>query len=133
MSSVVIDTHSAIWYLEKSASLSDSGFDAIDTAARTGGNICLASISLVEVTYLIEKSRIRKEALERLVQACTDSATGWILVPLDMDVVQSISKVARDLVPDMPDRIIAATALHLNLPLVTRDSKLRASGIRTIW
>ena len=33
----------------------------------------------------------------------------------------------------MPDRIIAATALSLNLPLVTRDGDIRASGVKTIW
>jgi predicted nucleic acid-binding protein len=33
----------------------------------------------------------------------------------------------------MPDRIIAATALHLGLPLVTRDARIVASGINTVW
>ncbi len=33
----------------------------------------------------------------------------------------------------MPDRIIAATALHLGLPLVTRDRRLQAAIIQTIW
>jgi PIN domain nuclease of toxin-antitoxin system len=133
MPSVVVDTHSAIWYLEKSTSLSVPGFEAIRAAARTGGNICLASISLVEVVYLIEKSKLKKEALERLIQICTDFDTGWMLMPLDLEIAQTISRVPRDSVPDMPDRIIAATALHLNLPLITRDSKLRAAGLKTIW
>jgi len=33
----------------------------------------------------------------------------------------------------MPDRIIAATALHLGLPLVTRDQRIAAAGIKTVW
>ena len=33
----------------------------------------------------------------------------------------------------MPDRIIAATALHLNLPLVTHDKKIHGAGIQAIW
>jgi predicted nucleic acid-binding protein len=37
------------------------------------------------------------------------------------------------LVPDMPDRIIAATAMHLGLPLVMGDRKVQASVIVTIW
>jgi predicted nucleic acid-binding protein len=32
----------------------------------------------------------------------------------------------------MPDRIIAVTALHLNLPLVTRDQRMQILGIKTI-
>ena len=33
----------------------------------------------------------------------------------------------------MPDRIIAATALHLGLPLITRDQRIQSAGIKTIW
>jgi predicted nucleic acid-binding protein len=33
----------------------------------------------------------------------------------------------------MPDRIIAATAFHLGLPLVTRDAQIRSANITTIW
>ncbi len=42
-------------------------------------------------------------------------------------------EVPRETVPDMPDRIIAATALRHNLPLLTRDSRIQAAGIKTIW
>ena len=33
----------------------------------------------------------------------------------------------------MLDRVIAATALALTLPLVTRDGKIQALGLQTIW
>ena len=33
----------------------------------------------------------------------------------------------------MPDRIIAATALHLGVPVISRDGKIRASTVATIW
>jgi len=48
-------------------------------------------------------------------------------------VATALKDIPRNLVPDMPDRIIAATALHLGLPLVTRDRRLQAAGIDTIW
>ncbi len=41
--------------------------------------------------------------------------------------------IPRDQVPDMPDRIIAATAAHLGVPLISRDGKIRASSVTTIW
>ncbi len=37
-------------------------------------------------------------------------------------------------VPDMPDRIIAATALHLNLPLLSRDGQIaQVPSLTVIW
>ena len=33
----------------------------------------------------------------------------------------------------LEDSIIAATALHLGLPLISRDGKIQLSGVNTIW
>ena len=56
-----------------------------------------------------------------------------VLAPLDLGVARAMQGIPRDIVPDMPDRIIAATAQYLNLPLVTRDAALRATSLTTIW
>jgi predicted nucleic acid-binding protein len=55
------------------------------------------------------------------------------IAPVDASVANALENVPRNIVPDMPDRIIAATALHLGLPLVTRDRRLQSAGIETIW
>jgi PIN domain nuclease of toxin-antitoxin system len=133
MSSLVVDTHAAVWYLLKSQRLSNAGFEAIDRAARAGQSIYVASVSLVEIVFLVEKSKVEPAAFDLLLQTLSDPETGWVLAPLDLNVAQTVARVSRDVIPDMPDRIIAATALHLDLPLVTRDGKLRASGLKTIW
>jgi predicted nucleic acid-binding protein len=57
-----------------------------------------------------------------------------VVAPLDAAVAQAVQKISRDAVPDMPDRIIAATALHLNAELVTRDQRLQtALKNRAVW
>jgi predicted nucleic acid-binding protein len=57
-----------------------------------------------------------------------------VVVPIDLTISLAIQNIDRNTVPDMPDRIIAATALHLNLPLVTRDRQIQAErSIVTIW
>ncbi|GKT09237.1 hypothetical protein DSTSK_25420 [Desulforhabdus sp. TSK] len=33
----------------------------------------------------------------------------------------------------MSDRIIAATALCMELPLISRDRKIQLSGMHTVW
>jgi predicted nucleic acid-binding protein len=42
-------------------------------------------------------------------------------------------RVSRADVPDMPDRVVAATALYLGVPVISRDGKIRASNVQTIW
>jgi PIN domain nuclease of toxin-antitoxin system len=52
---------------------------------------------------------------------------------LTCDVVEAMRSVPRDAVPDMPDRIVAATAFSLKVPLISRDGRIRASSVETIW
>lgn len=74
-----------------------------------------------------------RAALERVISALSINDSNFVLAPLDLAIAQMVERVPRNLLPDMPDRIIAATALHFNLPLVTRDRKIQAVGIKTIW
>lgn len=133
MSAVVADTHAAVWYLLNSPLLSTAAQAAMDTATNGGDAIYVSAISLIEVTYLVEKNRLSNVALQRLEDALTQASSGVMAVPIDVAIAQTLSRVLRDEVADMPDRIIAATALHLDLPLVTRDGKIRASNVTTIW
>jgi predicted nucleic acid-binding protein len=48
-------------------------------------------------------------------------------------VAAAVERIDRNVVPDLPDRVIAATALVAGAALVSRDAKIRASQIQTIW
>jgi PIN domain nuclease of toxin-antitoxin system len=50
-----------------------------------------------------------------------------------LKVVQVFQQVNRAVVPEMPDRIITATALSLNVPIISRDAKIQAANLPTIW
>jgi len=136
---LVLDTHAAIWYLSGSPELSLTARAVIETAERDGGTVFISAISLVEVIYLAEKGRLSSVALRRLQEALKDPAGSIVVAPLDVAVAGALQRVPRETVPDMPDRIIAATAVHLDAELVTRDRQLRAAGalqkagIRIVW
>jgi len=133
MGALVIDTHAALWYLTNSVHLSSRAAAALDEAAQTGHAVHLSTISLVEIIYLVEKGSLPQVAFDRLQDALVAPSAGFVLAALDSKVAQAVRRVPRDMVPDMPDRIIAATAISLGLPLVTRDRKIRAAELETIW
>ena len=133
MAAVVSDTHAAVWYLLNTKNLSSNAQRAMDDAAKAGDPVYVSSISLVEVVYLVEKGKLPPIVLDRLTTALSEPNSGFLIAPLDLPVVLAVPQISRDMVPDMPDRIIAATALHLGLPLVTRDSEIAQTGIKTIW
>jgi PIN domain nuclease of toxin-antitoxin system len=133
MNSVVADTHALIWYLLEPQKLSGSALTALRQADVAREAIYVCSISMVEVRYLIEKGKLTEAVFQFITDSLNDVGTVLTLVPLDLNITQVVGQIPRNLVPDMPDRIIAATALHLNIPLITRDQKIQATGIRTIW
>jgi PIN domain nuclease of toxin-antitoxin system len=129
----VLDTHVAIWYLLDSENPSQTAYALIDGAAASGSPTYISAISLVEVIYLVERRRIASNAFERFSNELSQDSPAFTVVPLDLRVAEALKRIQRNLVPDMPDRIITATALHLGLPLVTRDRRLQTAGIQTIW
>jgi PIN domain nuclease of toxin-antitoxin system len=131
--SAVLDTHTVLWYLENSQELSTVARITIENAVQDGRDVHVSAISLVETVYLVERRRLPLTALERLRLALADPNSGLFIAPVDGGVADALQTIPRDVVPDMPDRIIAATASHLGLPLVTRDRRLQAAGIQTIW
>ena len=131
---IVADTHAIIWYLVEPERLSQGALDALEGAIAAGSPVYISAISLIEICYLIEKRRIASDLLQRILAVLNEPDPSLIVVPIDLAISIAVQNIDRDTVPDMPDRIIAATALHLNLPLVTRDRKIQASqSIITIW
>jgi len=133
MHGVVADTHAAVWYLTGAPKISTVAVERMRHSVLEGDGILVPSICLVEIVYLLEKGRIPAESWERLAQALETPESGYRVVPLDDAIARAVSRVPRAEVPELPDRIIAATALHLGLPLVTRDRKIQATSIETIW
>ena len=132
--SIVADTHTIIWYLRSPEKLSTNAVASLDNALKNGESIFISAISLVEMNYLVEKNRIPSSSLEQLLQLIDDPLVNLFVVALDTPVAKAFTQIPRDIVPEMGDRIIAATSLYLNLPLVTKDHKIRnLSNIQTIW
>jgi PIN domain nuclease of toxin-antitoxin system len=129
----VADTHTVLWYLYNDSRLSAGAGTLLDATDAAGDQVAVSSIALAEMVYLIEKGRIDAKALDGVLTALNRPDAMLIEVPLDQVIVRAMRRVDRGEVPDMPDRIIAATALNLGVPLISRDRKIRFSAVVTIW
>jgi PIN domain nuclease of toxin-antitoxin system len=83
--------------------------------------------------YLIKKKRMPATALEDVLAAIANPKNVLQEVPLDAGIVVSMKQIPREEIPDLPDRIIAATARFHGVPVLSRDSRIRSSAIKTVW
>jgi PIN domain nuclease of toxin-antitoxin system len=133
MIAAIADTHTAIWYLFSDPRLGRAASAFIDATIANGDHIGLSAISLAEMVYLIEKGRIPAHTLDDVLAAIADPKAVLQQVPLDDRIVVKMREVSRQDIPDLPDRIIAASAQFYVVPLLSRDSRIRSSAIQTIW
>jgi len=122
-----------IWYLSNDARLSARARQTFSTVANAGDKVGICAITIVEMVYLVEKNRITVDQLDTLITNLRAADSVLVQVSLTVEIAESLQKVSRDQVPDMPDRIIAATALYFGVPVISRDGKITASSVTTIW
>lgn len=94
----------------------------------------LADISLREVAALARAGRVEIDGAvsEWLEDALQELAIE--VVPIDARIAARSVRIAENFHGDPADQLIAATAIELDVPLVTADERLRASpAVRTIW
>ena len=129
----IADTHAAIWYLFNDPRLSRTAQQAFHETAANGDHVGVSSISLAEMVYLCEKGKTVATAVEDLIAAFKDPENVLQEVPLDSSIVQKMHLIPRQQVPDLPDRVVAATGLRYEVPVISRDGKIRAASLQTIW
>lgn len=133
MSSVLLDTHALIWYLEKSPRLGASARSAIKACIQGGDALYVSAVTLAEILYLDEKGRLAAGTFRRVMDEVTAPDTSLLGAPFTAAIADRMREIPRDRVPDFPDRMIAATALHLGVPFVTADERVHATDLPTIW
>ena len=134
MPEYVSDTHSLTWYLTNDARL-PATVRSIFEGADNGENVILIpSICLVEIIYLVEKARYPEHLIRQVIELVDESTDNYVVIPLSSDVIRVLQEVDRNIVPEMPDRIIAASAKYLELPLLSADKAITSlPDLTVIW
>jgi PIN domain nuclease of toxin-antitoxin system len=127
----VTDTHPFVWYLAADDErLSPSAKSVFENADSAKAIVVIPAIVLAESLYLAEKGRIKAKAVEIL--ELVESALNYRLYPLDLSVIQIAWELKK--IPEIHDRVIAATARRLGLELITDDNRIRQSSyVKTLW
>ena len=130
MSDYVTDTHALYWYLTASPKLGTHAQAAFLEGEHGQARIYVPSIVLAELYYLNVKYHqplVFAQEYERL------AGSGQFHF-VEFRAADVLRFDALAVIPEMHDRMIVGVAHARQLPLLTRDNEIVASGIiQTIW
>jgi PIN domain nuclease of toxin-antitoxin system len=128
----VTDTHAVLWYLSGDKRLSRRARTAFLRAKDGYGQIIVPSIVLVEAVFILQRQRVSSDVIERLLNLPDSPDAGITVFPLTAPIARECASFGPVAVPEMPDRIIAATARYLGLSLLTVDPVIAESELVTV-
>ena len=125
-----MDTHALWWYLSSPERLTPAA-SAVFRLAETGNaTIVVPAITVAEFYFLSVK--LRQPVAPSDLLNTLSSVNGLELSDLGRQQLERLDLFPE--IPEMHDRLIAAEAAALNVPVVTRDKTLRSSSqVETIW
>jgi PIN domain nuclease of toxin-antitoxin system len=128
---IVLDTHAWLWWSEPGRSgLPVGARRSIDSADRIG----IAAISCFEVAVLARRGRVRLnygvvEWIERSL-----ALPRIELIGLTPAIATRAGSLGDEFPGDPADRMIVASALAVDASLVSKDERIKRSGVvQTIW
>jgi predicted nucleic acid-binding protein len=128
----VVDTQCLLWYLARDRRLPRKIKRTFDSAQAGHAQILVPSIVLVEAIFLLQRQRVSEEVVAELLSLPETPDAAIQVIPLDMAVVRAMQAFGPTAVPELADRIIAASAHAANTPLMTVDPEIINSGLVTV-
>jgi PIN domain nuclease of toxin-antitoxin system len=122
----VTDTHALLWHMTDDPRLPLKVKRIFDQ-----DYIFIPCIVFFELLYLAEKKGIVPDFDSFL--AMVFSSKNYNVEPLCLPIIEKSRRIPREKVADPWDRLIAATSMHLSLPLISRDESLKEVGLEVIW
>jgi PIN domain nuclease of toxin-antitoxin system len=129
----VADTHSLLWAITGKRSKLGRRARAMFERADAGvGAVYVPTIALVEVAEAVRAGRV---SLNRPFEAWVEGlqrSQHYLMADLTADVVVRAHSLYA--IPERGDRLIAATAVALGVPLMTRDPAIASAAVvERLW
>lgn len=122
---LLLDTHVWVWWIDEIARMTAAERAVVDEAARTDG-VGVCAISCWEVAMNVNKGRMRLAMPVGQWVTRALAVPGVSLVPLTPAIAVASVGLPGDFHGDPADRFIVASAIALDVPLVTHDGLIRA-------
>lgn len=122
-SSLLLDTHTLLWMVEKHPRLGAGAAGAMNRAGRED-RLSISAITLWEIGLLASKKRIdlHRDVMEWVHEVL--ALPGLSLVQLLPEIAVTSTRLPFEMHPDPADRILVATARRFGATLVTADRAL---------
>lgn len=127
---VLLDTHCLIWAVVEPSYLSRLASETIQDVTNT---IYVSAASAWEIATKVRLGKLPEvvEFERRFIEIVVEVAQ-YTLLPIEAEVsLRSGRMTGRH--GDPFDRMIAAQALALDIPVISTDAKLDEFGVRRIW
>jgi len=130
---IVLDTHAFVWWLSDPGKLSQRARQAVNRASEEQ-SVWVSTISTWEIAMLVARGRLELRIPVARWIAISETLPFLRFLAPDNTILLRAVELDPSFAADPADRIIAATALHLACPLVTKDRRLRSQArLNTVW
>jgi PIN domain nuclease of toxin-antitoxin system len=129
---ILLDTHVVIWLAQDFKRISTAARSAIEDARNQDHGLAVADITLVEIARLASRARIR--LMPDVETVLSEVERRFVILPITSKIAMQAFALPSNYPKDPVDRVIGATALIQDLPLITADQEIRKSkAFPTIW
>jgi len=126
----VADTMVIIRHLTQSNKITEPAKEILRRVDSGVDEIVISAITLMEIMYLSEKGRTDADLAQ--VVELVGGSDNYLVFPVDTEIILT-ARVIED-IPELHDRVIAATAKFLDVPLITSDEVItRSQSVKTVW
>ena len=128
---IVLDTCAIIWDALDRTKLSAKASKAIE---RHEQELIICDISIWEIAMLIQRARLVVDCATSGFISLVMRARNFQIQEITPEIAELSVKLGMEVGTDPADRLIAATSILRNAPIVTADQNLRqAPQVEAVW